>query len=101
MARKKNPNPQVSVELAFDKRNYKASDKQKLGFSLTNESDQPMRILKWHTPLDGIKSDMFHVEYDGKKAVYLGPIYKRGLPTDRKSVVEGKRVDLGGRRIIK
>jgi len=82
MARKKNTNSEVSVELSFDKRNYKASDKQRLGFSLTNDSDQSMRILKWHTPLDGIKSDMFHVEYEGKKAVYLGPIYKRGVPTE-------------------
>jgi len=82
MARKKNRIPQVSVELAFDKRNYKASDKQKLSFSVSNESNQSMRILKWHTPLDGIKSDMFHVEYEGREVVYLGPIYKRGQPTE-------------------
>jgi len=81
-ARKAAATAQVSVELAFNKRSYKASDNQKLSFSLTNDSNQPMRILKWHTPLDGIKSDMFHVEKDGKKAVYLGPIYKRGLPTE-------------------
>ena len=81
MARKK-PTPQLAIELAFDKRNYKGSDKQRLGFAITNESDQPVRILKWHTPFEGYKSDMFRVEYDGKEAVYLGRIYKRGEPTE-------------------
>jgi hypothetical protein len=75
-------NPNLLVNLAFDKRTYKASEPQKLVFSLTNESDKPIRVLKWHTPLEGFKSDMFHVEHTGKWAVYLGRVYKRGVPTE-------------------
>lgn len=72
----------LRVNLAFDKHEYKAKEKQHLVFTLTNESDTTLRVLKWDTPFDGFKSDMFHVEYSGKKAVYLGRVYKRGTPTE-------------------
>ena len=72
----------LAVSLEFDKRTYKAAESQKLFFAMTNESDKPISVLKWHTPLEGFKSDMFHVEYDGKKAVYLGRVYKRGVPAE-------------------
>ena len=78
----KDSNLDLFVGLEFSKRNYKASDPQKLDFSLTNESDKDIQVLKWHTPLEGLKSDMFRVETAGERAVYLGPIYKRGAPTE-------------------
>ncbi len=81
MARK-DSNLNLFVGLDFDKRAYKASNTHKLVFSLTNESKKLIRVLKWHTPLEGFKSDMFQVEIAGERAVYLGPIYKRGAPTD-------------------
>lgn len=70
----------LRITLGFDKHEYKAKDKQHLVFTLTNESDTTLRILKWHTPFDGFRSNMFHVECSGKKAVYLGRVYKRGMP---------------------
>lgn len=73
--------PNLLVTLEFDKIAYKASEKQELVFSLKNESEKTIRILKWHTPLEGFKSNMFHVESAGKRAVYLGRVYKRGVPT--------------------
>lgn len=72
----------ILVGLDFDKRAYKAPEKQTLTFSLTNESKETIRVLKWHTPLEGLKSNMFNVEHEGKKAVYLGRVYKRGVPTE-------------------
>jgi len=71
---------QLSISLEFDKRQYKAVDRQNLRFSLKNESGEDMQVLTWHTPLDGFNHDMFHVEHAGKKAVYLGRVVKRGLP---------------------
>jgi len=73
-------NLNLQVNLAFDKVSYKGKDKQQLLFSLTNESDQTLSILKWHTPFDDFKGDMFQVECAGKKAPYLGAVYKRGIP---------------------
>src|SRR5882757_1427959 len=70
------------ISLDFDKKSYTAAQKQTLVFSLTNTSDKAIRVLKWHTPLEGMKSDMFHVEVNGNLAVYMGRIYKRPAPTE-------------------
>ena len=70
----------LSISLEFDKRQYKAKDRQNLRFSLKNESGQGMDVLTWNTPLDGFNSNMFHVEHQGVRAVYLGRVVKRGLP---------------------
>ena len=70
------------ISLDFDKKNYTAAQKQTLVFSLTNTSDKAIRVLKWHTPLEGMKSDMFHVEVNGNLAVYMGRVYKRPAPTE-------------------
>jgi peptidyl-Lys metalloendopeptidase len=84
MARKasKAPKADLLVTLDFNKRAFKATDKQTLKFSLTNESKRPLKVLKWHTPLEGLKSDMFRVDIAGHRATYLGPIYKRMPPTE-------------------
>src|SRR3954462_974334 len=78
----KAPEDSLVISLDFDKRNYTAAQKQTLVFSLTNSSDKAIRVLKWHTPLEGMKSDMFHVEVSGNLAVYMGRIYKRPAPTE-------------------
>lgn len=71
----------LRVTLGFDKHEYTAKEKQYLIFTVTNESDVTLSILKWHTPFDGFTSNMFHVECAGKRAIYLGRVYKRGMPT--------------------
>ena len=74
--------PPLFVGLDLNKQRYKADDRHKLTFTLTNESKETMNVLKWHTPLEGFKSDMFRVEINGELATYLGPIYKRRPPKD-------------------
>jgi peptidyl-Lys metalloendopeptidase len=70
------------ITLEFDKRAYAAADRQLLKFALTNESGKAVRILKWHTPLEGSKSDMFNVEIGGKRAIYMGRLDKRAAPRE-------------------
>src|SRR6185369_7085124 len=70
------------ISLDFDKKAYTAAQKQTLVFSLTNNSDKAVRVLKWHTPLEGIKSDMFEVQVNGNFAVYMGRVYKRPAPVE-------------------
>ena len=81
--RKSKASNSLVVSLDFDRSAYAAADRQMLLFSLTNQSSRPIRILKWHTPLDGVRSDMFHVVHAGKRAAYMGRLYKRGAPTER------------------
>jgi peptidyl-Lys metalloendopeptidase len=70
------------ISLDFDKSAYTAAQKQKMVFSLTNTSDKAVRVLKWHTPLEGIKSDMFEVQVNGNFAVSMGRVYKRPAPVE-------------------
>jgi peptidyl-Lys metalloendopeptidase len=68
------------INLGFDSAQYKAEDRQILQFSLINDSNETMYVLKWDTPFDGFNNDMFRVTKDGTQAVYMGRIVKRGPP---------------------
>lgn len=70
----------LSINLGFDSVQYKAEDRQILRFSMINDSNETMYVLKWDTPFDGFNNDMFRVEKDGTQAVYMGKIVKRGPP---------------------
>jgi peptidyl-Lys metalloendopeptidase len=53
----------------------------RLRFELTNASKEPVHVLKWFTPLEGIASDCLSVTRDGKRRLaYDGPMVKRGTP---------------------
>ena len=54
-----------------------------LRFSLTNQSGETLQVLKWHTPLEGFKSNFLRVERDGQRVRYIGLLAKRGLPSRR------------------
>jgi peptidyl-Lys metalloendopeptidase len=71
---------EISVKIELNKKTYKAEDQEGLKFTLINNSDNELSVLKWKTPLDGINSDMFNIEKEGEKSVYLGRIVKRGTP---------------------
>lgn len=55
--------------------------------TFTNTSGEDLAILKWHTPLEGIRSNMFQIERDGVLVRYLGILVKRGAPTAEEVVV--------------
>jgi hypothetical protein len=59
---------------------YKKDEAASLIFELTNHSKEPVHILKWNTPLEGMKTDCLAVRYNGKKIVYDGKLIKRGRP---------------------
>ena len=51
-------------------------------FQLTNSSAEPMYVLTWFTPLEGIWSDCLRVLRNGIPVPYDGPLVKRGIPTE-------------------
>ncbi len=51
-----------------------------LRFELTNSSDRTVHVLKWYTPLEGLRGNLFRVTRDGKELDYRGPMVKRGQP---------------------
>lgn len=50
-------------------------------FGLKNVSKSDLWVLKWYTPLEGIKGKIFRVICDGKEVLYEGRMIKRGSPT--------------------
>jgi peptidyl-Lys metalloendopeptidase len=75
---------ELSIRIEFDrpgfKAAFKAEESQTLRFTLTNNSDTTLNVLKWHTPLAGADSDMFRVEKAGKQAIYMGRIVHWAFP---------------------
>lgn len=59
---------------------YETADKIECKFHLTNNGKQDYSVLKWHTPLDGLKSDCLTVISNGKKLQYDGIYLRRSAP---------------------
>jgi peptidyl-Lys metalloendopeptidase len=72
--------PEISINLQFRAAEFRARDRQSIQFTLTNNSNETVNVLKWNTPLEGINNDIFRIEKDGKPTVYLGRMVKRGAP---------------------
>jgi peptidyl-Lys metalloendopeptidase len=53
----------------------------KLQFTLTNNSDVELYVLKWYTPLEGIGGQIFRVERDDQVIPYVGILATRTDPT--------------------
>jgi peptidyl-Lys metalloendopeptidase len=51
-----------------------------LHFKLTQRSSGPLYVLKWRTPLEGLRGDDYLVSRDGTEIPYVGPMFKRGDP---------------------
>ena len=75
-------NSQLSllVGVDFSKSTYRSAPRKALVFSLTNQSKRVLHVLKWRTPFEGFKSDMFDVRQNGKSVAYVGRLYKRSAP---------------------
>ena len=51
-----------------------------VSFLLENHAQEPLYLLKWYTPLEGIAGDIFMVFYNGKALPYEGILASRGNP---------------------
>ncbi|WP_164015307.1 M35 family metallo-endopeptidase [Pyxidicoccus trucidator] len=70
----------VVVTLSTEKSSLAARDGVLVNVTLTNVSSRSVRVLKWHTPVDGVKEDLFRVTADGASAEYNGRHYKWATP---------------------
>ena len=50
-------------------------------FTLANNTDQPLYVLTWFTPLEGIANEIFIVRHEGARLSYEGILAMRGDPT--------------------
>ena len=84
----------ITATLEAERAQYSAPEPLSFRFTLSNNSDKTLSVLRWNTPLDGFNSDMFLVQRDGEPIVYLGRAVKRGTPkpTDYVTIAPGESV---------
>lgn len=73
----------VSLSTRNNKTLFGATEDVVLQVSITNPNDHSIKILKWLTPLEGVQEPLFTVVRDGTPVEYLGPVYKRAVPTEQ------------------
>ncbi|HEV7645379.1 MAG TPA: M35 family metallo-endopeptidase [Pyrinomonadaceae bacterium] len=86
---------QAQVSISFEKDVFLYQDSILIKVSITNTGKQPITILRWYTPLDGVKDDLFSVSIDGKAVEYIGPHYKRPAPTAADYITLGSGETVG------
>ncbi|HZI03138.1 MAG TPA: protease [Archangium sp.] len=59
----------------------RAGEPVELRFQLTNRTAQPLYVLKWRTPLEGLMGKDFQVTRDGTEVDFKGRMVKRGNPS--------------------
>ena len=74
------PETELSATLEMPRR-LPNGETVKLKFTLTNNSEADLYVLKWYTPLEGIAGEIFRVERDGQLIPYEGILAMRGDPT--------------------
>lgn len=75
----------VSGQVRYQLSAHKSYVKDKpiiINFTIENISREKVWVLKWYTPLEGVKGKIFHVLCDGKEIPYEGLMMKRGEPTN-------------------
>ena len=72
---------EVTVTPAKDA--FGAEESVLVNVSISNPNKGAIRILRWYTPFDGVKEDLFVVTVNGKAVEYTGAEYKRPAPTEK------------------
>jgi len=75
----------------------KAGQPVEVVFRLSNPTSQPLYVLDWHTPLEGLLNDIFQVTRDGEELSYSGPMLKRGPPSADEYVTVAPGASVEGR----
>ena len=90
------PDRVLFTSIAPERREYAQEHPVNILFTITNHSAKPATVLKSYTPLEGVMSDMFAVERDGKTVPYIGPLVKRAAPqpTDYATIAPGESMSV-------
>lgn len=73
------PGTSLRCELSVAPR-LKVGEPVMVTFRLTNPTGQPLSVLSWHTPLEGLRSNHLEITREGTEIPYQGPMFKRGDP---------------------
>ena len=73
--------PTLSVLLEVANTSFNAQEPLSVQFTLSNDSREPLQVLAWTTPLNGVSNNIFTVVRGREQISYIGPLVKRGAPT--------------------
>lgn len=59
----------------------KVGEPVEVRFRLSNPTSEPLWVLNWHTPLEGLENNIFEVTREGAELDYRGMMKKRAPPT--------------------
>lgn len=74
------PEVLLTTGLTVERTEFKGDEPLAIQWSLTNDASEPVYVLRWHTPLDGLEANIFAVTRDGKPVPYVGKLIKRPAP---------------------
>jgi len=79
----------LEVSVRVDKTEIIAGEALTARITVLNPTDQDQTVLSWFTPLEGIRSNIFHIvhEESGRTAVYKGMIMKRSFPAPESAFI--------------
>ena len=70
-----------TVSLSVSQGEFDSSQDVWVTVTLSNDTKNTVRVLKWFTPVDGVEESLFVVKRDGQPVAYIGPRYKRPAAT--------------------
>jgi peptidyl-Lys metalloendopeptidase len=70
----------LSITVESDKAFVAEAEPAVVRVTLSNGSAQDLSVLRWQTPLQGVRSNLFEVLLDGRPVTYTGRLYKRPAP---------------------
>jgi peptidyl-Lys metalloendopeptidase len=73
----------LNVSLNFEKSAFGYDESVPVNVSMKNDGKTSVKILRWLTPFDGVKDNLFEVAVDGETVEYIGADYKRPAPTEK------------------
>lgn len=77
------PKGGASVSLSVEQGAFDSSQEVFVTVTISNPTNQPVKVLKWFTPVDGVEEPLFAVTRDGQPVDYIGRLYKRPAATDK------------------
>lgn len=73
----------ASVNLSVEQGGFDSSQDVFVTVTISNPTNEPVKVLKWFTPIDGVEEPLFAVTRDGQPVEYLGPHYKRPAAAEK------------------
>lgn len=70
------------VDLNFEKSIFGFNETVPVRVSISNTGESEIKILRWITPVDGVKGNLFSLTLNGRAVEYTGAIFKRAAPTE-------------------